>query len=263
MQTNEWIPDKDGNFFSPKKLSNNLLRNDFVYDDRNGWMTAIRFGSAAQEIAGEQQEKQKHAQALGIENLESIDIIKEIDKNPDLLVKIRSIIDSEKNKVLFPSRPSQNPERREEKMAKEIQGTPEKTYEPRERSVRISLPSKQDKETFLRESYTNSDGQMVCQICKNEMPFKKRNGHYYFEAVEVLSDQDIEHEALYLALCPLCAAKYKEFVKRDAELIESLKESVIASEKPEIPVCLGQFQTTIKFVETHFLDLKTIIKKDT
>ena len=263
LQKNEWIPNKEGVLCAPDKLSKNLLLNDFVYDDRNGWMSSIQFGTTTQDSASENDQKQQHAQALGIENLESIEIIRAIDKNPALLVKIRSIIESEKNKIIFPIRPSQNPERREEKMAKEIQGVPEKTYQPRERSVRISLPSKQDRETFLRESYTNSDGQMVCQICKNEMPFKKRDGHYYFEAVEVLSDQDIEHEALYLALCPLCAAKYKEFVKRDAELIESLEASIITSEKPEIPICLGQFQTTIKFVETHFLDLKTIIKKDT
>jgi hypothetical protein len=47
------------------------------------------------------------------------------------------------------------------------------------------------------------------------MPFKKRNGEYNFEAVGIFSRNHlpIEHEAQFLALCPLCSARYKEFVK--------------------------------------------------
>jgi hypothetical protein len=257
----DWIPDRNDVFHTPAKITRSVLPDGFIYDDRNGWLSAIGFSSEALEIVKENEEKQKHAQALGIKNLETIEIIREIEENRDLLFKVRSVIDSERKAVLFPIRESQNPERREHKIAEDIQGAPDKIYEPRERSIRISLPSKQDKETFLRESYTNSDDQMVCQICKKEMPFRKRDGRYYFEAVEVLSDQDKEHEALYLALCPLCAAMYKEFVKRDANSMSSLKESIITAEEPEIPICLGQLQTTIRFVETHFLDLRTILKE--
>jgi len=48
------------------------------------------------------------------------------------------------------------------------------------------------------------------------MPFKKRNGEYYFEAVELLSKDDFpkEHHSQFIALCPLCSAKYKEFIKK-------------------------------------------------
>jgi hypothetical protein len=44
---------------------------------------------------------------------------------------------------------------------------------------------------------------------------KKRDGEYYSEAVEALSKDYYgkEHEAQFLALCPLCAAMYKELVK--------------------------------------------------
>lgn len=45
-----------------------------------------------------------------------------------------------------------------------------------------------DPATWLRNNYTNAAGQMICQICKDEMPFKKRNGEYYFEAVEIFND---------------------------------------------------------------------------
>ena len=45
------------------------------------------------------------------------------------------------------------------------------------------------------------------------MPFKKRDGEYYFESVEALSKAYFlkEREPQFLALCLLCAAMYKEF----------------------------------------------------
>ena len=62
------------------------------------------------------------------------------------------------------------------------------------------------------------------QICEEEMPFKKRDGKYYFEAVEAFTLYYFrkEHHAQFLALCPLCAAKYKEFIKRDKTAMENL-----------------------------------------
>ena len=103
---------------------------------------------------------------------------------------------------------------------------------------------------------------MVCQICKEEMPFRKRDGEYYFEAVEALSRDHFvkEHEAQFLALCPLCAAMYKEFVKHDEGAMESLKNALINSEDAEVPLQLGELGTSVRFVESHFLDIKTIIE---
>ena len=101
---------------------------------------------------------------------------------------------------------------------------------------------------------------MICQICKNEMPFKKKDGQYYFEAVEVLSDFDREMEELYIALCPLCAAMYNEFVKHDEGAVESLKNALINSEDAEVPLQLGELNTSLRFVESHFLDIRTIIE---
>jgi len=57
---------------------------------------------------------------------------------------------------------------------------------------------------------------MVCQICKEEMPFKKRDGEYYFEAVEALCKTHLpkEHEAQWLALCPLALQNSKNLSRR-------------------------------------------------
>lgn len=102
---------------------------------------------------------------------------------------------------------------------------------------------------------------MVCQICKEELPFKKRNGEYYFEAVEAFSKDYFtrEHEAQFLALCPLCAAMYNEFVKCDKESIDSFKIAVMISEIPEVGLYLGELKTSVQFVESHHQDIKTIL----
>ncbi len=114
---------------------------------------------------------------------------------------------------------------------------------------------------WLREQYTNDDGQMVCQICKKEMPFIKRDGEYYFEAVEAFSKDyfNRDHEAQFLALCPLCAAMYREFVKLDERLMEELRDALRISDEPEVSLILGELETSIRFVGSHFIDIKTIL----
>ena len=92
---------------------------------------------------------------------------------------------------------------------------------------------------------------------------KTRNGKYYFEAVEALSGEHFarEHEAQFLALCPLCAAMYNEFVKHDEGAMESLKNTLMNSEDVEVPVQLGELDTSIRFVESHWSDIRTIIQE--
>jgi len=80
--------------------------------------------------------------------------------------------------------------------------------------------------------------------------------------VEILSELQIEHEGLFLALCPLCSAKYKELVKRDPREMQKIKRSIIELDSNEIPVRLDVSGTSIRFVETHFMALKAICASD-
>ena len=104
---------------------------------------------------------------------------------------------------------------------------------------------------------------MICQICKEEMPFKKRDGEYYFEAVEALSKDYLpkEYEAQFLALCPVCAARYKEFVKNGESTMEKLHRALKNSDGLEVPLRLGEWETSLRFVEIHRQDMKTILRK--
>jgi hypothetical protein len=92
---------------------------------------------------------------------------------------------------------------------------------------------------------------------------KKHDGEYYFEAVEALSMVYfcMEHETQFLGLCPLCAARYKEFVKQDEEAMESFKNALMNSDKPELSLQLGDLNTSVRFVESHWLDIRTILQE--
>jgi hypothetical protein len=198
---------------------------------------------------------------MGFESPEEAEEIARLKKeHPEEFKQWKERIISSKERPLFPTRPVANPERRQERLGKQLSAAPDKEYEKRERSVRTTNGAI-DPITWLRNQYTNDADQMVCQICKEEMPFRKRDGAHYFEKKEVLSRKYLpkEHEAQYLALCPLCAAKYKEFVENDDDVMAELKEAIISAEDCEIPISLGEEKTSIRFVETHFHDLKAII----
>ena len=154
----------------------------------------------------------------------------------------------------------------------QLENAPEKLHEKREQRDRVSK-DEIDPRTSLREWYTNDSDEMICQICKEEMPFKKVDGEYYFVAVEALTirfkDDELpenhfpkEYEAQYLALCPVCAARYNYFVrevKEGIKVMEELRNQLINSDNPTIPVHLGELETDIRFVEAHLHDLKAVL----
>ena len=136
---------------------------------------------------------------------------------------------------------------------------PRRRYEQQMQSVRISRPQI-DPNTWLREKYTH-DGVMHCQICKERMPFKYQ-GQYYFEAVEALDKNFFprEHEAQFLALCPICAAKYKLFIKNSQKKMQEVFNTVKGSSIPTIALALDHQGYSIRFSDSHFQRFKMIIE---
>ena len=173
---------------------------------------------------------------------------------------IEELLSLETREPDFPSKVVQNPERRKAKLLAQLANAPEKKFENRSRSVRPSRGFV-DPVLWLRKQYTNEKNEMICQICRKVMPFKKRNGEYYFEAVEVFSSEFLkkEHEALFLALCPLCAARYKEYVKNDKKAMKVLNQSINNTDESTVPLTIGNINTSVTFVDSHWLDIKTIL----
>jgi hypothetical protein len=257
-----WIPARDGKFYDPRDMTREMLPTDFVFDNHNGWLDAIGFGANAKEIEQEHQQRQQFAQALGIKNPELIEWIKEIQDDEELIAKIKSQVEAKRHSVAFPVRPVQDAERRATRFQERVATAPAKNYEQKMRSTRVSKPEIEPA-VWLRNQYTNDQGEMVCQICHGEMPFRKRDGDHYFEAVEILSADELAQEQAvqYLALCPLCAAKYKEFIKREPEAVEGLREKLVSTTDPEVRVQFHKEEAIIRFVETHWHDLQVILKQ--
>ena len=94
------------------------------------------------------------------------------------------------------------------------------------------------------------------------MPFQvPSTSEYYFEAIQVADNFAKEDHCLYLALCPLCAAKYNILVKKEHD---RLSEFVSAIEQVDgtvltIPVKMNGTTEAVRFVEAHLLDLKTAL----
>jgi hypothetical protein len=182
--------------------------------------------------------------------------------SPQILEKFMQSISGVGNtagKPNFPKNPVVNPERHDQKIRERTSDPSDRTYETRERSVRTSRPDL-DPKTWLTNQYSNEERQVICQMCEMEMPFHKRDGSYYFEAVQVLPTPEVERHELYLSLCPLCSAKYKEFVIADPKAVMALKTGILAAKDTNlISLPIEQLPNSIRFVETHLFDLKRIL----
>ena len=197
--------------------------------------------------------------ALAVDEFENV----QTDESP----KIKFFV----KEVPLPPKPTEDEDRlnpvrdsgrRKRQLRQQLRDSPKKDYQSRERSVRTTKGTI-DPQTQLRARYTNEAHHMECQMCSEEMPFKKRNSNEdYFEAVEVLQKERFpkEHEAQYLALCPECAAKYKEFVKRSASARKTLYNLLKTSEEPEVRLESHGHAIRLWFEDKHWQDLRTVIE---
>ena len=259
LRESVWIATQDGSLERPTDINVNQLYEEFAGCDELIEILGI-------EHRDEHESINEHAKTIGFESADEAHkmaklakIIRDSGKSPDDLISQFAPTDLE-CRPNFPNKPSVNPEQRRKRLVNQIKLEPQKEYEVKNRSVRISRGDI-DTESVLRSWYTNDNGQMVCQICKEEMPFKKRNMEYYFEAVEALSGEHFTQEngAQYLALCPLCAARFQEFVMHDEAAMVTLKNALMNSENDEISIQLGDINKSIRFVERHIQDMKTIM----
>lgn len=277
LSDHQWVPQKLSDeesftFVKPEDADSKLLPDGFTFDNGWKWLSKTSFGEMVKrkELL-KHQEDMEHE--LKIQQRESM--IKDVGF--DSLAEARKVAQAKKNdpqgyerwlaranKPEFPKKISPDPIRREERVKEKMVDAEHKTYDQKSRSVRTTT-SPLDVETYLRSSYENEDGLLVCQICKDVMPFKKRDNEYYMEKVEIFTKEYLskEHDSHYLALCPLCSAKYKEFVKAEQSQLDNIYNSLLQqSECHEIPITLDE-EATIKFVETHYCDLRGSIHGDT
>jgi len=275
LKSTEWVPQSYGDkteFVTPQEALSEQLPAGFDYDNGWRWLKALEFGQSAKEREVQDRIKKERetenykrkAEILSEIGFNSPEEAKEIARllkaKPVEIQNLLNSLQESNSDPIFREHTVLNPERRREKLLEEIIISPCKTYDLRERSVRTST-NQIDPTTRLRFLYKIGEGELSCQVCKQGMPFYNRKGIHHFEAVEVLAKDHLpkEHEAQYLALCPTCAAKYKEFIKSVPAEMARLKENILNAKGLEIPITLGDESTNIRFEKNHLFDLKTIL----
>ncbi|MEI6702389.1 MAG: hypothetical protein WCL71_02480, partial [Deltaproteobacteria bacterium] len=138
----------------------------------------------------------------------------------------------------------------------------------REHIVQLRLsPDKQAAKAYLRDLYRNAYGELACQCCRKEMPFKHKDSDlHYFEAVLFVNNLEKRHKENNLALCPTCSAMYRHFRETDdISLKQFLAECDFPDDAPsvEIPVKLVGKEQRLRFVGKHWFELKTLLGAET
>ena len=249
LMNTAWLPDIDGMFHESHKLGLDDLPESFKRDEK-----------LVDQLEMKKDITAKLMKEAGVSKY-ALGLAKELERQPqDIREKIESLLQKNTSQSESLQKTSTNHERRKEKIIEKTRSAPKKNYEKKPRTIKTTENVIEPK-IWLRETYTDNNRELNCQICNKVMPFKKKDGEYYFEAVEIVNDIDKEMEELHLALCPLCAAMYKEFIKRDKDAMEHIKGDLIAAHDLEIPIQLGDRKARLRFVETHFNDLKVIIRE--
>ncbi len=265
-----WLPDSDGNMHRPSEITLDDLPASFKKDEE----LAKQLGMPISKT----RIVDKVAPEIGV----SSEILNGIvNASPEMLQQIESLLQlgpdfghlppspsplfdglSSSQTTAFPVRSVSNPARRKKMILAELKESPDQEYVEKRRSVRTTR-SKIDPKTWLSAEYMNDDSQIICQICQEVMPFKYKGENYYFDAVEMLKGYFTkEYEAQFLALCPECSPKYRTFMKQVPEAMDALRKQLMDSDDAsgfEVPLKLGDTNTSLRFVERHWLDIKSIL----
>lgn len=272
LKESAWVPQLETDqviFVVPRDANHEKLPGGFPLDKEWHWLESLEFGKPASAPSAEEILRKYD---FTDEDVERVRMAQSIPT--EVLKRVYQEHQSGTRRVEFPVRKNKNPERRKQSLEGELEFSPVRTYGTKLRSVKVSSPCLSPK-NWLYQMYENDDDQVVCQMCEQVMPFLKRDSTFYFEAVEVFGQPTIERERheQFLALCPVCSAKYAEYVKSDEGVTDRLRQTILDHElDPEsgsesIPIQLTEGHNLaeslqLRFVSTHLHDLKLILQKD-
>lgn len=256
-----WVPQKDGSFVKPSAAAAARLPKGFTVDAGFKWLEALKFGADDKRLAADNAIRTERRTALGFNSEEDLERAQAFSKLPIEMQQhiLDTAINGNPEPVELPERSVRNSELRQKRVGDEAAKTPEKTSEQRQRSVQLGVAeAKAAAKVYLADQYTNSNGQMVCQACKGELPFKLPTGAYYFEAVEIVANAPKRYRETYLALCPNHAAAYLYA----NEQRNAMYELIATAASNEIKIALGGDVTTIYFTQMHLADTKACLSSE-
>ena len=259
LRDSAWIPQVDGRFVRPAEAEKGSLPAGFEFDSGWHWLKGIGFGDEVSKYSDDHRRKIEVAIELGFEDDESFNDAKwfaALASNERQNLKIEY---ENRTRVKLPDQEIVNGERRMSRVAEQAADAPERKSEFLTRSVSIGLDAvKIETDPYLRQQYTNGDGDMICQICRSGLPFKLADGREYFEATEFLTELSRRHYQNYLALCPNHAAMFRHANGSRDDLLRIF----LASIGQEVPVELAASNHSIYFTQRHFQDLRAVVEID-
>ena len=259
LREHAWVPQTDGSFVKPSVAQVDRLPGGFRYDSRYKWLAALHFGAEEKKKATDYAARAVKREELGFQSDEELERAQAFAKLPeDEQRRFWNERQHRKEPTELPERPVRNVALRQTRVGEEAKATPGKQSVLRERSVQLGTgDAKAETKRYLVDQYTNSHDEMICQVCKNELPFRLVDGSYYFEAVEVLLDSPKRFREAYLALCPNHAAAFR-YANSQRNQMRDIVVNTSESEN-EIEVELGGELMTIYFTATHLADVQACL----
>lgn len=261
LRDSAWVPQRDGSFVTPRQATAARLPEGFSYDLSYQWLQLAEFGSDERKRSAESTAKAVRRAELGFATDEAYERALQFSKLPEeeqerLLERAKG---PEDEPIELPERPVRNSDLRVARVGEQARLTPAKEAEVRARSVQLGVEAaKIASKQYLESQYRDSSGRLICQVCKDKMPFKLPSGAYYFEAVEIVADARKRYRETYLALCPNHAAAYRH-ANAQREQMENLIATASGS---EVEVELGGEATTIYFTQMHLADVRACLLSD-
>jgi len=252
-----WLPVKgnDG-FYRPSQI--------YVTDLPEGFEVDTPPAESVSRMLGFQQHVDPTllADAMGLTTAEEAQEVAQLVRGRSI-EELRTLL--KRDRVFSqPTEAVKDPERRRRGIIEHRDNAPSKESIFLERSVQPNLKEEVLKaRAYLRSKYTNADGELICQCCHEEMPFKINDLHY-FEAIQCVRGLTSHQYENRLALCPVCSAMYRHARDTDDDEIRGhICELEVEATAPstELTVSLAGHDYSLYFVGTHWFDLKTILEK--
>ena len=265
LTSTPWVLNRDGDLKLPREVSVEELPDDWQVPQLRShvWLQSLVYKLDFGADAARRRQKQEgvtaflHEQGLDEDSLDLLQQVKEAG------LDLRAVLREHAAISQFPDGPSEDPSRRAAVAAVDAASAPEYSTSLRERSVVDGqAQASAESRAYLRAQYTTSAGEMHCQACRKPLPFKLKDGSWYFEAVKLVNARKQVHTANAIALCPLCAAlyKYARGTKNEAILDELDSTTIDAGQGTvEIPVFLDGKRKKLCFTVKHAIDVKAAL----
>lgn len=286
-----WITCRDGICRRPCDVTFDDLPDDWprrTYE--HPALCAVKFGEAtkirreAEGIA--KSELRKRGIDLSLDDLRDLD--KAVKASGKTLEEIKAILQkssrgesdgkrAEPSVVReLPRRSAKNVQARMESIRKSFESAPEQEYVKTDRSVRIGDSTIRKKaHAYLMGEYAVSH-EIFCQLCEKSTPFIARDGNGYFEVTQIFTRMHKDMAEQFVALCPVCRAKYDEWVRRSPKRAEAFKNAILAYQvrqgedfvRIDLP---GDRENDVRsplagksmyFTGMHFLDLQQAVREN-